>query len=83
MSCSAPIIATNTTAMPETCGSAALYYSPDSEQELSDCLLAYLNDENKRIEFKKKSLKKSTEYESYAIINKKTNQVLSRLVQNN
>ena len=83
MSCAAPIIATNTTAMPETCGSAALYYSPDSEQELSDCLLAYLNDENKRIEFKKKSLIKSTEYESYAIINKKTNQVLSRLVQNN
>mgnify|MGYP000144382468 FL=1 len=39
MSCSAPIIATNTTAMPETCGKAALYYEPDSEQELSNCLM--------------------------------------------
>ena len=41
MSCGAPIIVTNSTSMPEACGDAALYFSPDSEQELSDCLSVF------------------------------------------
>ena len=65
MSCSAPIIATNTTAMPETCGDAALYFTPDSEQELTDCMLTFLENENIRKEYKDKSLAKSSEYEIY------------------
>ena len=81
MSCSAPIVTTNTTAMPETCGNAALYYDPDSEQELSDCLIKFLNDEKERIRFKELSLNKVTEYENYLAINRKTNEVLERLVQ--
>jgi glycosyltransferase involved in cell wall biosynthesis len=81
MSCSAPIIATNTTAMPETCGEAALYYEPDNEQELSNCLMKYLSDEKERLKFKELSLQKVTEYENYTDINRKTNESLERLVQ--
>ena len=76
MSCSAPIIATNTTAMPETCGEAALYYEPDNEQELSNCLMKYLSDEKERLKFKELSLQKVTEYENYTDINRKTNESL-------
>jgi glycosyltransferase involved in cell wall biosynthesis len=83
MSCSAPIIATNTTAMPETCGKAALYYEPDSEQELSNCLMKYLGNEKERLKFKELSLQKVTEFENYTAINRKTNEVLEQLVQGN
>jgi len=80
MSCSAPIIATNTTAMPETCGDAALYFTPDSEQELTDCMLTFIENENIRKKYKDRSLAKSSEYEIYSVINKKTNQILENLI---
>jgi len=83
MSCSAPIVATNSTAMPETCGNAALYYDQDSEQELSDCLKKFLNDEKERKRFKEMSLNKASEYENYLVVNRKTNEVLESLVQTN
>lgn len=79
MSCSAPIIATNSTAMPETCGDAALYFSPDSEKELSECINTYLTDEKLRINQKKKSILMSSTYEVYSVVNKKTSQLLRRL----
>jgi len=80
MNCSAPIITTNTTAMPEACGNAALYFSPDSIQELSDCIMVYLNDEKTRLMYKKLALSKSKEYEVYSEIDKKINQLLRKLI---
>ena len=79
MNCSAPIITTNTTAMPETCGNAALYFSPDSAQELSACIMVFLNDKKTRLKYKEMALLKSTEYEVYSVVNKKTNQLLKKL----
>jgi glycosyltransferase involved in cell wall biosynthesis len=79
MSCSAPIIATNTTAMPETCGDAALYFSPNSEQGLSKCILAYLKDEDLRKQHKEKSLLVSDTYDTYSEVNRKTAELLERL----
>ena len=79
MSCAAPIITTNTTAMPEACGKAALYFSPDSAQELSACIMVFLNDEKTRLMYKEMALLKSTEYEVYSVVNKKTNQLLKKL----
>ena len=79
MSCAAPIITTDTTAMPEACGNAALYFSPDSAQELSDCIMVFLNDEKTRLMYKEMALLKSTEYEVYSVVNKKTNQLLEKL----
>ena len=80
MSCSAPIIATNTTAMPETCGDAALYFSPGSEQELANCLFTFLDHEDIRTKYKEMSLSKSSEYEVYSVINQRTNQILEDLI---
>jgi glycosyltransferase involved in cell wall biosynthesis len=79
MSCSVAIIATNTTAMPETCGDAVLYFSPDSEKELTACIFTYLNDEKIRLEHKSFSQLKSKEYEVYSVINEKTNVLLENL----
>ena len=80
MNCGAAIIATNTTAMPETCGKAALYFSPHSTNELSDHILTYLDDKQKLIKFKKLALKKSNEYDEYDVVNEKTNLLLERLL---
>jgi len=79
MCCASAIIATNTTAMPESCGKAALYFSPDSEKELSDCIMTYLNDEKLRLDYKKLALIKSKEYPIYSSVNSKTNDLFNQL----
>ena len=52
MCCSAAIVTSNTTAMPESCGDAALYFSPDSEEELSNCIMTFINNEEVRLKYK-------------------------------
>jgi len=79
MSCSAAIISTNTTAMPESCGNSALYFSPNSQKELSDCIMIFLNDEKKRLQYKDLALSKSKEYPFYADVNIRTNTLLTKL----
>jgi glycosyltransferase involved in cell wall biosynthesis len=80
MSCGAPIIATNTTAMPETCGDAALYFSPDKEEELSSCIDRFLGDENLRVLYKEKALIRAEKFDVYSAVNRKTNELLEGLV---
>jgi len=79
MSCGAPIIATNTTAMPETCGSAALYFQPESKEQLSKHMLTFLNDKSIRDEFKDKSIRKIKSYDNYTLVNQKTGDLLQAL----
>lgn len=79
MCCAAPVISTNTTAMPESCGNAALYFSPGSHKELSDCIMTFLNDEDKRLEYKELALLKSKEYPVYSDVNIQTNSMLNKL----
>jgi len=80
MSCASPIITTNTTAMPETCGDAALYFSPDSEKELSEHILSFLNDENLRLKYKNMAFLKASEYAVFSEVNNKTNALLNRVL---
>jgi len=80
MSCGAPIIATNTTAMPETCGDAALYFSPDKEEELSSCIEKFLGDENLRVLYKEKALIRADKFDVYSVVNQKTNKLLEGLI---
>ena len=80
MSCGAPIIATNTTAMPETCGEAALYFSPDKEEELSSCIGRFLDDEKLRVLYKEKALIRAEKFDVYSVVNRKTNELLEGLV---
>jgi glycosyltransferase involved in cell wall biosynthesis len=79
MSCAAPIIATNTTAMPETCGDAVLYFSPDNHKELSLCILRYLDDNELRKEYKKRARIKSMVYNTYSEVNSITANLLSEI----
>jgi glycosyltransferase involved in cell wall biosynthesis len=80
MSCGAPIIATNTTAMPETCGNAALYFSPDKEEELSSCIERFLGDENLRVLYKEKALIRAEKFDVYSVVNQKTNELLEGFI---
>ncbi len=80
MCCSAPIIATNTTAMPESCGNAALYFSPNSEEELSDCIMTFLDNEEIRLKYKEMALLKSKSYPIYSSVNSETNHLLNKLL---
>ena len=82
MSCAAPIIATNTTAMPETCGDAVLYFSPDSHKELSLCILKYLDNNELRKEYKERARIKSMTYDTYSEVNNITANLLSQINTN-
>jgi glycosyltransferase involved in cell wall biosynthesis len=82
MSCAAPIIATNTTAMPETCGNAALYFSPDSEEELSKCILTFLKNEKTRLKYKEMAFIKSNNYDLYSEVNIKTSLLIKKIFNN-
>jgi glycosyltransferase involved in cell wall biosynthesis len=78
--CSAAIVTTNTTAMPESCGDAALYFSPDSEKELSNCIMSYLSNEEVRMKYKTLALLKSNSYPNYSYVNNETNRLLKSLI---
>ena len=78
--CSAAIVTTNTTAMPESCGDAALYFSPDAEEELSECIMTFLSDEKVRLKYKEMALLKSKEYPVYSEQTRQTNILLTKLL---
>tara|TARA_B100000686_G_C16726133_1_gene937891 strand:- start:1059 stop:1781 length:723 start_codon:yes stop_codon:yes gene_type:complete len=80
MSCGAPIISTNTTAMPETCSDAAIYFEPYSVDDLSQKVNLVLVKQNLREKLSNKSMKRSNELETYKTINIKTNTILQSLL---
>ena len=65
--------------MPETCGSAALYFQPESKEQLSKHMLTFLNDKSIRDEFKDKSIRKIKSYDNYTLVNQKTGDLLQAL----
>lgn len=65
MSCGAPIICSNTTAMPETCGDAAIYFDPYDVEEMEVKINLLLKDENLRNTLKEKSLARVNELPDY------------------
>ena len=76
MSCGSPIISTNTTAMPETCGSAAIYFDPYSVSSLVDKIKKLMSDDFLRSKYKKASIAQSQKIDNYREVNIKTNAVL-------
>tara|TARA_B100000315_G_scaffold254958_1_gene297138 strand:- start:364 stop:1524 length:1161 start_codon:yes stop_codon:yes gene_type:complete len=57
-----PIITSTGTAMPETCGDAALYFKPEDTGELADAMLLLANDSDLRESLKVKSLKRALNF---------------------
>ncbi len=82
MSCGAPILTTNTTAMPETCGSAALYFDPFSVSDLLEKMTILMSNDLLRNQYKQLSIKQSLTIDDYREVNVKTNTVLSNISLN-
>ena len=65
--------------MPETCGDAVLYFSPNNHKELSCCILKYLDNPDLRNEYKRKASIKSMTYETYSEVNQITANLLNEI----
>ncbi len=81
MSCGAPIISTNTTAMPETCQNAAVYFDPYSVEDLLSQIELVLSSRKVRNELIKNSLARAGTMETYLAINIKTNEILQNVIK--
>ena len=82
MSCGAPVLTTNTTAMPETCGPAAVYFDPYSISDLEDKITKLMSDDSQRLNLKKSSLAQSHKVNNYREVNVKTNAKLCSIITN-
>jgi glycosyltransferase involved in cell wall biosynthesis len=80
MSCGAPIVSSNTTAMPETCMNAAIYFDPYSVDDLYQKINLMLSDPGNREKYAGRSIERSRELDSYKTINKQTNKILQSIL---
>ena len=80
MSCGAPIISSNTTAMPETCAKAAIYFEPYSIDDLFNKTKLLLSDEDLRKKLIGESLSRANELDNYKAINIRTNKILQSIL---
>jgi len=70
MCCGAPLISSNTTAMPETCGDAALYFDPNDSHELAVLLINLIKDNRLQMHLRDKALERVKELPDYEEVNK-------------
>ena len=80
MSCGAAVIAANSTAMPETCNSAALYFNPYSSEELIELINRLLSDRVLIEEYKSRSITRSSQINNYKEANSKTYDIINDLI---
>ena len=59
MSCGCPVIASNTSSVPEVCGDAVLYIDPYSIDDISDRIKLLIYDDHLRQELIQKGMKRS------------------------
>ena len=78
MCCSAAIIATDSTAMPETCKNAALYFPPGSKEKLRYQISRLLKDENLKANMRIESYNRSIELNDYKEVNRTTALLISK-----
>ena len=81
MKCGAPIVCSNTTAMPETCNNAALYFDPYDINDMAMNMSKVLQDEALRISMIKKSLARANELPDYGEVTIETLKIIES--QNN
>lgn len=62
MSCGTVVIGSNTTSIPEVAGDAGLFFDPDNEQELVDCLCRVIDDDRLRDELGRRSLRRAATF---------------------
>jgi glycosyltransferase involved in cell wall biosynthesis len=79
MCCGTPIICTNTTAMPETCQEAAIYFDPNNTKEMAEKIELLICDENLRETLSRKSLERVKELPDYKEVTIKTLDIMRNL----
>lgn len=80
MSCGAPIICSNTTAMPETCQEAAIYFDPKNIEEMAEKIKLLFKDEDLRKSLSQKSLKRVEKLPDYKEVTLKTLDIMKNVV---
>jgi len=83
MACGAPIVSSNTTAMPETCRDAALYFDPYNTKEMEDKISLLLANETLRKTISKKSILRANELPDYEQVTIKILDIMKNLVYQN
>ena len=76
MKCGAPIVCSNTTAMPETCNNAALYFDPYDINDIALNMCKVLKDETLRASMSNKSLTRANELPDYSEVTIETLKII-------
>ena len=76
MKCGAPIVCSNTTAMPETCDDAALYFDPYNIKDIEKKISEVLQNKSLRTSMVKKSLKRGDEIADYSQVTMKRLEII-------
>ena len=80
MTCGVPIVCSNTTAIPETCQKAAIYFDPYNSQDIADKIKIVLNNDVLRKEMSKKSIMRAKELPDYNEVTLKTLNIMKELI---
>ena len=72
MSMGVPVVCSNTTAMPETCEDAALYFNPYDLKDISNKLLLISNDKKLRNDLRQKALQRANKLYDYEQVSMET-----------
>ena len=81
MSCGAPIVTSNTTSMPGTCGDAALYFDPTEVTEIANSMVKVSNDEGIRSNLSRTSLARVEQFPDYTEVNQRTADIIKELAR--
>ena len=80
MSCGTPIVCSNTTAMPETCQNAALYFDPYNTDDMADKIGLMIENDLLRQEMSEKSIIRSKELPNYNEVTLQTLNIMKELI---
>ena len=80
MSRGAPIVCSNTTAMPETCGDAAVYFDPFNLDDMKKSIRSVLSDNNLEYKLRVNSIKRINELPSYEEVTTKTINIMKQII---
>ena len=80
MCCGAPILCANTTAMPETCQEAAMYFDPNNTEEMAEKIELLINNEEFRKTLSRKSLERVKQLPDYKEATIKTFDIMFNLI---
>ena len=82
MSCGVAIVCSSTTAMPETCEDAAIYFDPLDVVDFSKKIELFIKDEDLKLSLRLKSKNRVKELPDYKDVTVKTYEIIKNLFNN-